>query len=70
MNLIAQNVKRIIESRGLKQKAVAEKAGYDKQKFSRMMNDRKIIECSDSLRLCAALEVTPNELFGFNSGKR
>lgn len=65
MNLIAQNVKKIIKSRGLKQQAVAEKAGYNKQKFSRMMNDRKIIECSDILRLCSALEVTPNELFGF-----
>lgn len=43
MNLIAENTKRIIEEQGVKQKAIAEKAGYTEQQFSRMMNDRNLI---------------------------
>lgn len=64
MNLIAENTKRIIEEQGVKQKSIAEKAGYTEQQFSRMMNDRNLISWHDVLRIAEALGVTPNDLYG------
>lgn len=64
MNPVIIQTKKIIQERGIKQKAVASKAGYTAQQFSNMLNERKIIECADVLRISAALDVTPNELFG------
>ena len=62
-NVIA-NIRSIIDRKGLKHKAVAEKAGYSIQQFSNMLSGRKVIECTDIWRIANALEVTPNDLFG------
>lgn len=67
MNPVIKNIKKIIEERGIKQKAIAAKAGYTAQQFSNMINERKIIECRDVLRISEALDVTPNDLFGITS---
>lgn len=64
MNPIIKNTRTILENRGLKQKAFAEKAGYSEQQFSRKMADRSPITWEDILKIANALEVTPNELFG------
>ena len=64
MNQIAENTKKIIEEKGLKQKSVAEKAGYTMQQFSRMMNGRNQISWHDVLRIANVLGVTPNDLYG------
>lgn len=40
---IAENIKSIIERKGLKHKAVAERAGYTSGQFSALLNRR----CSD-----------------------
>lgn len=64
INPIITNTKKIIHERGIKQKVVAEKAGYSAQQFSNMLNGRKIIGCIDIMRISDALRVTPNELFG------
>lgn len=66
--MIPDNVMRIINERELKQKAVAEKAGYSKQQFSDMMNGRKIIKPCDALAIANALEVTMNDLYA--AGKK
>lgn len=60
---IAENAKKIIKEKGYKQKAIAEKAGYDIQKFNNMLNGRKIIIADDILPIANALGVEPNELF-------
>ena len=70
INPIITNTKKIIHERGIKQKVVAEKAGYTAQQFSNMLNERKIIECGDVLRISAALDVTPNDLFGITSSNQ
>lgn len=70
MNPIIKNTKKIIQERGIKQKVVAEKAGYTAQQFSNMLNERKIIECGDVLHISAALDVTPNDLFGITSSNQ
>ena len=62
-SVIAANVKRIIMNKGLKQNAVATKAGYNEKTFSNMMNSRKIITDVDVIKIANALDVTPNELF-------
>lgn len=68
MNPVIIQTKKIIHERGIKQKVIAEKAGYTAQQFSNMLNGRKIIECTDVLRISAVLNVTPNDLFGIERG--
>lgn len=67
MNPVIIQTKKIIQERGIKQKVIAEKAGYTAQQFSNMLNGRKIIECVDVLRISEVLNVTPNDLFGITS---
>lgn len=59
----AENIVKIINDKGLKQNAVAKKAGYSKQQFSAMLNGRKIIRPLDTKAIAIALEVDANELF-------
>ena len=61
---IAENVKKIIRKKCLKQGALAEKAGYDCKKFSNMLNGRKVITDIDVIKIANALEVAPNDLYG------
>ena len=68
-NILIKNAEAIIEHKGLKKHIVASKAGYSKQQFSNMLNNRKTIKADDVLRIANALEVTPNDLFGITSGK-
>ena len=63
---ITQIIMKILEEKGLKKCAVAQKAGYSPQQFSDMLNGRRKIYCDDIPKLCEVLQVTPNELFGYN----
>lgn len=63
-SIIAENTKRIIADKGLKHKAVAERAGFTDKQFSALMNNRRIIKDMDVVAIANALEVTPNDLFG------
>lgn len=60
---VMENVREIIEERGLLQKKVAKDAGYTVQMFSAMMNGRKQVTDSDISRLTFALNVDANRLF-------
>lgn len=60
---LPENIIGIISERGLKQCAVAEKAGFSKQKFNSMLNGRQIIKPCDAMAIADALGVTPNDLF-------
>ena len=62
--MVAENVKRIIDEKGLKQKAVAFKAGYSEKKLSELLCGRATMREGDIKKLAIALNVTPNELFG------
>lgn len=62
--IVGENLKSIIKAKGLKQCAVAVRAGYTPQKFSNMLCGRRAIKDTDIWRFCLALSVTPNELFG------
>ena len=54
---------RIINEKGMKQCAVAERVGVSKQMFSDMLNGRRLIKPSDIVAISKALDVTPNDLF-------
>lgn len=60
---VIPNIRNIIDERGLKQYAVAKKAGYTKQQFNNLLNGRRIITDADIYKITRALEVTPNDLF-------
>ena len=65
-SIIAENVKRIIDEKCLSKGAIGRKAGYDIKKFSNMLNGRKIITDVDVMNIANALDVEPNELYGFS----
>ena len=66
---VADNVARIIAELGLKQRAVAEKAGFEAQPFSDMLNGRRLIKLCDVVLIAEALGVTPNDLYGIEEDK-
>lgn len=61
---ICKTIRELIADSGLKQKKVAEKAGYAEKEFSSILNGRKRLDAVDVYRISQALSVTPNELFG------
>lgn len=61
--VVPSNIAKLIGARGLKQGAVAERAGYSKQQFSDMLNGRKIIKPCDVLAIASALCVSVDDLF-------
>ena len=65
-SIVAKNAKSIILRTGLKQKVIAERMNMSDRKLSDILNGRKIIDDVIVLLLCRALEVTPNDLFGYN----
>lgn len=60
---IADNTRRIIAERGLKKRAVAERAGFSENQFSAILNKRRVVRDIDVIAIARALDVTPNELF-------
>ena len=64
-SLIAANTKRIIVDKGLKQRAVAAKAGFSEKQFSALMTGRRVIKDVDVMAIAIALDATPNDLFGY-----
>lgn len=60
---------RTIADKGLKQRAVAAKAGFSEKQFSALMTGRRIIKDSDvmaiAIAIAIALDATPNDLFGY-----
>lgn len=61
---VAENIKAIINEKGLKQKTVAKKAGFGEKDFSAMMTNRRIIKVSEVMDIANALGVEPNDLYG------
>jgi len=66
-SVIAENVKKIIAERGLKQTAIAVKAGFTVNDFNAMLNGRKIMKAIDIQAIALALGTDANTLFGYPS---
>lgn len=61
--VLPTNIVRIINTKGLKQCAVAKRAGFSSQQFSDMLNGRKIIKPCDAMAIANALDVEMNDLY-------
>ena len=59
-------IRSLIENKGLKQKAVAEKCGYSEQAFSALMTQRKRLTLDDLVTISSALDVSLNDLIVIN----
>lgn len=67
-SIVADNVKRHISNRGLKQSALAQKAGFTAQELNDMLNGRRLMRAVDIASIIDALDVDANALFGMKGG--
>jgi transcriptional regulator with XRE-family HTH domain len=68
--ILPNNISQIIDRSGMKQGAVAVRAGISPKQFSEMLHGRKIIKAVDIINISRALGVTPNEIFGIRSDRK
>lgn len=61
--MLPGNIRRIINEKGLKQGAIAEKVGYSNQQFSDILNGRRLIKPYDIVMIAGALGVAVGDLF-------
>lgn len=66
-SVVAEQLKKIIDDRGLKQKKVAEILGYDYRTFNNMLNGYKTITSDDVIIIATKLGVEPNQLYGWSA---
>lgn len=59
-------IRKLISEKGLMQKYVAKKAGLTSDELSRILCGRKILKIEHIVPICNALDVTPDDLFGFS----
>ena len=59
---VYEKVREYIDSQGLKQVSVAQKAGIPKTTFNAIMNGKRTLYADDLRAICLALNVSP-ELF-------
>ena len=62
---ILERVNDVIHVKGYKQCAVAERAGFSPKEFNDLIKGRKTFKAEYVKPICAALDVSPNVLFGF-----
>lgn len=61
--MIIQNIKDLIESKGMKQGVVAERAGFTPQDFSNILNERrKLLRVEHIIPIANALGVGASDL--------
>lgn len=63
--VLPDNISRIIDEKGMKQGVVAERAGFTKQEFSNIMNERrKLLRIEHLYPIACAMGVDVNDLYG------
>lgn len=63
---LPQNIDRIIDAKGMKQGAIAKRAGFTVQQMSDMLNGRRIIKAVDVIAFAKALNVNIQVLYDGN----
>ena len=56
-------IAQLINKKGMKQKAVAERSGLSQQELCDMLKGRRIIKVCDIVAIANALDAQPNDLF-------
>lgn len=64
MDTIRQNLRFILNEKGIKQKSLAQKADIPEKTLSAMLNGRREIHHNEIISICNALSITPNDLYG------
>ena len=64
-NMIINIISNAISEKALKKKAVAEKANLTDRQFSDILHKRRKITADEIVPICMALNLSPNELFGY-----
>ena len=65
---VYEKVRRYIDDQGIKQVAIAEKAGISKNTFNAILNGKRTMYADDLRAICLALNVSP-EMFIEVKGK-
>lgn len=60
---VCERLKIYIKSKGLKQCAVAEKAGFTENQFSQILNGKRSVSADELEIICNAMEATPNDIY-------
>lgn len=60
---VAENIKRILKEKKIKQNVFAESLGYSASKFNSMLQGRKLINVSDIVLIMRLLNIESEELF-------
>lgn len=63
---ISENLRNILNNRGLKQKYLAMRTGLNEKQISNLLNGRKTIDEPIIISLAEALDVDFNTLFGYH----
>ena len=63
--MAAEKLRNMIESRGLKQKFIAEKIGVSETALSAMLNGNQKIDVDTFFAIANVLQMTPDEVFAF-----
>ena len=58
-------VRWLIQHSGMKQRAVAEKAGLTEQKMCDIVNKRRKLDANELFAICKAVGVTPDAVFEY-----
>lgn len=66
---VADNIRRILDEKGLKHVKVAQKLGISKSEFSHMLNGKKIIRACHIPLIAQALGCSYDELFAADETK-
>ena len=69
-SVVPNNVRRLMNERGLNRDFVASKAGYSYQQLCDMLHGRKIIKPCDIFAIAGVVGVEPGELFVANEEMR
>ena len=64
--LVHERVCAAVKKSGFKQKFIAEHIGVSEQTFVAMLNGTRKISVDEFFGLCGILDMSPNELYGFN----
>lgn len=65
---VIENIQKIIRQKGMKQGVVAERAGFTRQEFSNILNDRrKLLRIEHIPRIAKALGVDISELYSIDT---
>lgn len=63
-------LKKAIEYSGLKQMAIAERAGLTDQMLSDIVNKRRKLDANEFITVCKIINTTPNEILAFGVEKQ